>query len=131
MEDEYDFQERIARHLKEERLARKILGVAENADAMEIKKAFWRLAMRYHPDKNPGNDKALRRFVEALNAYEFLNGKVDHLALPEEEDTREELIGKYRANEWGFFCHWRETFMDDFVGKGFENSPDKANGNGR
>lgn len=49
-----------------------ILGVRRNASADEIKKAFRKLAIQYHPDKNPGDKKAEERFKEANEAYEVL-----------------------------------------------------------
>ena len=47
-----------------------VLGVDRSASAEEIKKAYRRLAHRYHPDKNPGDQKAEERFKEATYAYE-------------------------------------------------------------
>lgn len=50
-----------------------ILGVGKNADEAELKKAYRKLAMQYHPDKNPGNKEAEEKFKEAAEAYEVLN----------------------------------------------------------
>ena len=50
----------------------KILEVEENADFSEIKKKYRKLAMKYHPDKNPGDDVAVKRFREIMQAYEVL-----------------------------------------------------------
>jgi molecular chaperone DnaJ len=49
-----------------------ILGVKKNAGQDEIKKAYRRLALKYHPDKNPGDKKAEDRFKEASEAYDVL-----------------------------------------------------------
>jgi molecular chaperone DnaJ len=49
-----------------------ILGVAKNASEADLKKAFRRLAMKYHPDRNPGDKEAEDRFKEAKEAYEIL-----------------------------------------------------------
>ncbi|MBU6339358.1 MAG: molecular chaperone DnaJ [Rickettsiales bacterium] len=49
-----------------------VLGVAKNASADEIKKAYRKLAMQYHPDRNPGNKEAESKFKEATEAYEVL-----------------------------------------------------------
>ena len=49
------------------------LGVSQQADADEIKKAYRRLAMKYHPDRNAGDADAKRRFKEAKEAYEVLS----------------------------------------------------------
>ena len=50
-----------------------VLGVAKNADEAALKKAYRQLAMKYHPDKNPGNKVAEEKFKEAAEAYEVLN----------------------------------------------------------
>jgi molecular chaperone DnaJ len=48
------------------------LGVARGADEKELKSAFRKLAMKYHPDKNPNDAEAERKFKEINEAYEFL-----------------------------------------------------------
>src|SRR5690554_4068509 len=50
-----------------------ILGVGKNATAEEIKKAYRKKAIQYHPDKNPGNKEAEEMFKEAAEAYEVLS----------------------------------------------------------
>jgi curved DNA-binding protein len=50
-----------------------ILGVGKNADADEIKKAFRRLARKYHPDMNPGDRQAEAKFKEVNEAHEVLS----------------------------------------------------------
>ncbi len=49
-----------------------ILGVSKSADEREIKKAYKRLAMKYHPDRNPGDKEAETKFKEVKEAYEIL-----------------------------------------------------------
>ncbi|MCX8111907.1 MAG: molecular chaperone DnaJ [Bacteroidia bacterium] len=51
----------------------KILGVSREADAETIKKAYRRLALEYHPDRNPNNKEAEERFKEISEAYEVLS----------------------------------------------------------
>ncbi len=49
-----------------------VLGVARGASANEIKKAFRQMAMKFHPDKNPGDKEAEARFKEVAESYEIL-----------------------------------------------------------
>ena len=49
-----------------------ILGIDKHADAQAIKKAFRKLAKKYHPDSNEGNAQAAERFKEVNEAYDVL-----------------------------------------------------------
>jgi len=50
-----------------------VLGVEKNASADDIKRAYRRLAIKYHPDKNPGDKDAEAKFKECAEAYEVLS----------------------------------------------------------
>ena len=50
-----------------------VLGVNKDASAEEIKKAYRKAAMKYHPDRNPGDKEAEAKFKEVGEAYEVLS----------------------------------------------------------
>jgi len=50
-----------------------VLGVQRNSTEVELKKAYRQMAMKYHPDKNPGNKEAEEKFKEAAEAYDILS----------------------------------------------------------
>ena len=50
-----------------------VLGVSKSAEDKEIKKAYRKLAIKYHPDKNPNDSVAEEKFKEAAEAYEVLS----------------------------------------------------------
>ena len=50
-----------------------VLGVSSSATPEEIKKAYRTLALKHHPDRNPGDKKAEERFKELAGAYEILS----------------------------------------------------------
>jgi len=50
-----------------------IIGVSKNATQDEIKKSYRKLALKYHPDRNPDNQDAEKNFKEAAEAYSILS----------------------------------------------------------
>lgn len=51
----------------------KILEVKKSASEKEIKKAFKKMSLKYHPDKNPDDEQALKKFQDISAAYEVLS----------------------------------------------------------
>ena len=74
-----------------------ILGLSEEADKKEIRKAYRRLAKRYHPDRNPGNPEAEDKFKEVQMAYETLMGRTAMSGRPHASDFPKE--GSSRSAE--------------------------------
>src|SRR5260370_36161547 len=50
-----------------------VLGVSREVNAQDLKSAYRRVALQYHPDRNPGNREAEEKFKEASEAYEVLS----------------------------------------------------------
>lgn len=76
----------------------KILGVSKSADQSAIKKAYRKLAVQYHPDRNPNDQKAEEKFKEVSEAYEVLGN-------PEKRKKYDQLganWNKYQQADGGF-----------------------------
>ncbi len=80
-----------------------ILGIARDASEQEIKAAYRKLALKHHPDRNPGNKEAEEKFKEAAEAYEILSSK--------EKRARYDQFGHAGPQMGGF--EGQEMSMDD------------------
>src|SRR5436309_8381916 len=107
-----------------------ILSVERTATVEEIKKAYRKLALQYHPDRNPDNKEAEEKFKEATEAYEVLSdgdkrARYDRFG---HEGVRQNDFGHYQ-NVNDIFSHFADIFgggggmFDQFFGGGFGGRP--------
>src|SRR5215467_5431324 len=101
-----------------------ILGVAKGASADEIKKAYRKVAMQYHPDRNPGDKSAEDKFKEAAEAYEVLSdedkrGQYDRFG---HAGVSGNGRGSGGVNMEDIFSQFGDIFGDDLFGSFFGGS---------
>ncbi len=100
-----------------------ILGVNRDVDAEEIQKAYRKLAVKYHPDKNPGDHSAEEKFKELGEAYEALSDPQKRAAY--DQYGHAAFDPRQRANRGGGFHDpfdiFREAFGGGAGGSIFEN----------
>jgi len=121
MKEDFEFMERITRDLAARKAACRILGVSEDADKKDMKKAYRKASMKCHPDHNQDSDEATKRFVLVKCAYELLAEDKPCPQLLEEINTWPGVAedGKYNLdNPWGHFLWWREKFFGSEKEKG-------------
>jgi len=113
--DDYEFAERISRDLRARKAARKILGVTQDADERDLKRAYRHGAQKYHPDHNPRDADAKKKFLLVKFAYELLaEDKPSQMVLDEIKSwsgVPEDEIYQL-DNLWGHFLWWRDKFFE-------------------
>jgi len=87
------------------------LGIAPEANPDDIKKAYKKSAIKYHPDKNPNNPEAEAKFKEISEAYEVL--------ADEQKRQMYDKYGKEALKEGGFSAHSAHDIFEQFFGGGF------------
>jgi molecular chaperone DnaJ len=115
-----------------------VLGVSKSASQDEIKKAYRKVAMQYHPDRNPGDKSSEEKFKEAAEAYEILN---DSDKKAQYDRFGHNAFGPGRGGQGGgagmnmddIFSQFGDIFGDDafgsfFGGGGRRSSGGRSNG---
>jgi molecular chaperone DnaJ len=113
-----------------------ILGVSKTASADEIKKAYRKVAMQYHPDRNPGNKEAEEKFKEAAEAYEILSDtdkksqydRYGHAGVS--GNGRGGYGGGHNMNMDDIFSQFGDIFGDDVFGSFFGGGGQRRGGGG-
>ena len=111
------------------------LGVAKSASADELKKAYRKLAMQHHPDKNPGDKKAEEKFKEVSNAYDVLQDEQKRAAYDRYGHAAFTQGGMGAAGGAGtggfdFSSNFSDIF-EDLFGMGGQRRQQTANGAAR
>ena len=96
----------------------KILGVSKDASEADIKKAYRKLARKWHPDINPGNSEAEKKFKEISQAYDCLGNK-EKRALYDEfgEDSLQSGFDAEKARQ---YAQWGGGFQQEAQSRGSE-----------
>lgn len=94
-----------------------VLGVSKNAGEDEIKKAYRKLALKYHPDKNKGDTEAENKFKEATEAYEVLR---DSQKRAQYDKFGHEGVGGFEGFGKGAYSDFSDIFGDFDLGDIFE-----------
>ena len=114
-----------------------ILGVTKNASADEIKKAYRKVAMQFHPDRNPGDKPAEEKFKEAAEAYEILSDadkraqydRYGHAGLG--NNGRGGFGAGGNMNMDDIFSQFGDVFGEDIFGSFFGGGGRRGGGAGR
>src|SRR5213593_22839 len=108
-----------------------VLGVAKNASADDVKKAYRKLALKYHPDRNPGDKKAEEAFKEVAEAYEVLSDDGKRARYDQFGHAAVSGASFQGAGPGGGFHDPRDIFEQFFGGSGGSIFDDLFGGGGR
>ncbi|MBI5183882.1 MAG: molecular chaperone DnaJ, partial [Nitrospinae bacterium] len=93
-----------------------ILGINRNAGDVEIKKAYRRLALKYHPDRNKGDKDAEEKFKEASEAYEVLSDPQKRVQYDQFGHSMGSGFGGFSDSGFGGFSDIFDDLFSDFFG---------------
>ena len=96
-----------------------VLGIQKSASKDDIKKAYRKLAVQYHPDKNPGNKQAEEKFKEATEAYEILGDDQKRSAY--DQFGHAGVEGMAGQGDWSTFRGFEDIFGEGGFGSIFES----------
>ena len=102
-----------------------IHGVSRDAGGDEIKKSYRKLAMKYHPDRNKGNQEAEKKFKEVSAAYEILKDSQKRSAYDQYGHDAFRQGGMGGAQGFGDFSSGFSDIFEEFFGGGFGSSSGK------
>ena len=88
-----------------------ILGIAPDATQREVKQAYRGLAMKFHPDHNPGRPDAAARFKQIQQAYEILTGRRKDSRISPTNFYHRSPAPRFFKNEHPFFSFYRAMKM--------------------
>lgn len=113
-----------------------ILGVSKSSSADEIKKAYRKVAMQFHPDRNPGDKSAEDKFKEAAEAYEVLSddqkkAKYDKYGHQAFAPGSGGFGSGHATNMEDIFSQFGDVFSDDMFGSFFGGGRRSGSGGGR
>ncbi|MCL1836180.1 MAG: molecular chaperone DnaJ [Treponema sp.] len=98
-----------------------VLGVDKSASKDDIKKAYRKLAIQNHPDKNPGNKEAEEKFKEATEAYEVLADDKKKAAYDQFGFAGVDSMGGGQTHDWSNFRGFEDIFGGSDFGSIFES----------
>ena len=112
-----------------------VLGVGKSASADEIKKAYRKVAMQHHPDRNPGDHTAEEKFKEAAEAYEVLSdpdkrAQYDRFGHNAFGPGRGGGFSSHSMNMEDIFSQFGDIFGDDVFGGIFGGRSSRSRGRG-